>query len=574
MDLINKKRLWLFIKHKLRCWRISKFSSLFFSSLLIFTVVINSIAVTFAQEEIPSNPNLIYTYVKLDGRELFPVAAMAATNSSNTSSRSLLPMNMRVKGYQQQLQEIISQGFDSQTLAVRVRNLNGQTIIVASDKKKLPQRQVGNVTQLDAQIHGLSVYYLAQQWSKIIHSALIQAQKERQPAYLSRQLLLTGGILLGMMLLCGLFIIWQKRLTLQWENLKLQQPTLVVSPEENLNSSQINAPSQEKLIAVMEQTTIWERQKNVNILKRGLLKSGHVIVWLVGLTYIFGLFPYTRHIQGWLFTKWELVGIILGTYAAIKVSVVVIDRILQGLIENDQETNILSKRRKLRLTTFFHVLEGIISYALVLMGIFLILVHLRIPIAPLLAGAGILGFAISFSSQNLIRDVINGSLIVLEDQYAIGDIILLGEAAGVVEDMNLRMTQLRGERGRLTTIPNSSISIVHNLTKDWYRIDFTVKLPHETDIDQAMKIIKQVAQQMQQEPEWQEHIIDPVNVLGVNDILETGVEIVLWLKTQPLQQFAVGREFRRRLKLAFDKQGIAIGIPRYLLELDRYLKNK
>ena len=226
------------------------------------------------------------------------------------------------------------------------------------------------------------------------------------------------------------------------------------------------------------------------------------------------------------------------------------------------------------MTTFFHVLEGIISYALVLISIFLILVHLRIPIAPLLAGAGILGFAISFSSQNLIRDVINGSLIVLEDQYAIGDIILLREAAGVVEDMNLRMTQLRGERGRLTTIPNSSISIVHNLTKDWSRIDFTVKLPHETDIDQAMKIIKQVAQQMQQEPEWQEHIIDPVNVLGVNDILETGVEIVLWLKTQPLQQFAVGREFRRRLKLAFDKEGIAIGIPRYVLELDRYLKNK
>ena len=275
-----------------------------------------------------------------------------------------------------------------------------------------------------------------------------------------------------------------------------------------------------------------------------------------------------RHIQGWLFTKWELVGIILGTYAAIKASVVVIDRLLQGLLESDRETNILSKRRKLRLTTFVRVLGGIINYALVLIGIFLVLAHLRIPIAPLLAGAGILGFAISFGSQNLIRDIINGSLIVLEDQYAIGDVIVAGEAAGFVEDMNLRMTQLRGEGGRLTTIPNSSISIVHNLTKDWSRIDFRIEIPHEINVDRAIEIIRQVAEQMQRDPEWQEQIIDPVNVLGVNDISKTGVEIVLWLKTQPIQQFAVGREFRRRLKLAFDKEDITIGIPRYLLGLD------
>lgn len=145
---------------------------------------------------------------------------------------------------------------------------------------------------------------------------------------------------------------------------------------------------------------------------------------------------------------------------------------------------------------------------------------------------------------------------------------MTGEAAGFVEDMNLRMTQLRGTGGRLTTIPNSSISIVHNLTKDWSRVDFSIKLPHDVDIDRAMKIIKQVAQQMQGDREWQEQIIDPVNVLGVNDISETGVEIVLWLKTQPIQQFAVGREFRRRLKLAFDREGITIGIPRYLLGLE------
>ena len=287
--LCNKNVFWRFIRHRFGFYT---GLILFISSLLIFTVVINSNVKTVAQEEISSNPDLIYTYVQLDGRELFPVAAMAAINSSN-NSRSLLPMNMRVKRYEQQLQEIISQGFDSQTLAVTFGYLDEQIAIVARDKQQLQQRQIGNVTKLDAQIHGLSVPSLAQQWSKIIRSALIQAQQERQPAYLRHQLLITGGILLGMMLLCSLFVIWQKRLKAQWEHLKLQQPTSVVPQEENLDLNEINAGSQDKLIAVMEQQTIWERQKNLNVLKRGLLQISHVIVWLVSLTYIFGLFPYT-----------------------------------------------------------------------------------------------------------------------------------------------------------------------------------------------------------------------------------------------------------------------------------------
>ena len=122
-----------------------------------------------------------------------------------------------------------------------------------------------------------------------------------------------------------------------------------------------------------------------------------------------------------------------------------------------------------------------------------------------------------------------------------------------------------GAGGRLTTIPNISITIVHNLSKDWSRIDFTIQISHEVDVNQAMKIIKEVAQQMHRDREWQEQIIDPVDVLGVNNISETGVEIILLIKTQPLKQFAVSREFRRRLKLTFDRENIALGIPLHLL---------
>ena len=558
----------LIIEQKSRSWRLSNLVILFLASLFAFTIATNWIAKANAQADTSSNFPLIYAYVKFDGRELFPLAAMAATNS-NPNSSPILPMNMRVKIYEERLQKIIRTGFDSQTLNVTTKNLEGQTFIIATDDGQLSQQKIGTVTELDAQIHGLPVISLAQRWSQIIHTTLIRAQQERQPEYLQRQLLITGAILLGMILVCSLLIIGQKRLKGQWEALLLQKPTsdttLPIDRAENLESKEIAPTQQRRIMAVMEQKVAWERQKNLNTLQRGLLNIGHVFVWLIGLTWILGLFPYTRHIQGWLFTKWELVGIVLGTYAAIKASIVGIDYLSKALREDLREVATSSQRNILRLNTLFHVLAGIISYALVIIGILLISAHLRIPIAPLLAGAGILGFAISFSSQNLIRDVINGSLIVLEDQYAIGDFIAVGEAAGLVEEMNLRMTQLRGAGGRLTTIPNSSITIVHNLSKDWSRIDFTIQISHEVDVNQAMKIIKEVAQQMHRDREWQEQIIDPVDVLGVNNISETGVEIILLIKTQPLKQFAVGREFRRRLKLTFDRENIALGIPLHLL---------
>ena len=302
-NLCDNKTFWGLIKYKLRHWQSYRLLILLNSSLLVFNVVINSNAKTVAQEEISSNQDLSYTYVKLDGQKLFPVAPMAVTKSSDTSP-SLLPMNMRVKRYEQQLQEIIRQGVDSQTLAITVSNLNGQTAIALSDKQQLPQRQINNVTELNAQIQGLSLPSLVQQWNTIIHSLLTQAQQERQPAYVSHKLLLTGTALLGMMLLCSLFLVlWQKRLKAQQEYFQLQQPILVFPQEENLDLSQsnsrqqvpqpaltvgeINPGFQEKLIAEMEQKTIGKRQKNLNVPKRELLQIGRVIVWLMGLTYMF-----------------------------------------------------------------------------------------------------------------------------------------------------------------------------------------------------------------------------------------------------------------------------------------------
>jgi len=167
----------------------------------------------------------------------------------------------------------------------------------------------------------------------------------------------------------------------------------------------------------------------------------------------------------------------------------------------------------------------------------------------------------ALASQNLIKDAINGFLIILEDQYALGDVIAVGNVTGLVEKLNLRITQLRDAEGRLITIPNSEIKIVANLSSRWSRADLSIPVAYQADVDQALKLIETVALDMDKDPQWQEEILETPQVLGVENFSDRGLMIRVWIKTQPLQQWNVSREYRRRLKVAFDQAGIQIPFP-------------
>jgi small conductance mechanosensitive channel len=169
--------------------------------------------------------------------------------------------------------------------------------------------------------------------------------------------------------------------------------------------------------------------------------------------------------------------------------------------------------------------------------------------------------ALSFAAQNLVKDLVNGVLILLEDQYAIGDLVSTGTTTGIVENLNLRITQIRGEDGRLVTLPNSLITQVANLSRHWSRAVITIDVAYDTDVDRALEVLQQTAQKMAQDPIWRPGIINPIENLGVNGVTHAGLTLLLWIRTQPLKQYGVAREFRRRLRLAFEAEGIAIGIP-------------
>ena len=220
-----------------------------------------------------------------------------------------------------------------------------------------------------------------------------------------------------------------------------------------------------------------------------------------------------------------------------------------------------SERLQLRVSTISGVAKSIVTFLWLGVGILLGLTALGIDIIPLLAGVSLIGVALSLASQSLIKDAINGFLIIMEDQYALGDVLTVGDVGRLVENLNLRITQVRDAEGRLITIPNSEVKIVANLSSRWSRADLNIPVAYQTDIDQALKLIETVGLDMDKDAVWEHQIIEPPDVLGIENFGERGLIIRVWIKTQPLKQWVVAREYRRRLKVAFDKAGISIPIP-------------
>lgn len=243
-----------------------------------------------------------------------------------------------------------------------------------------------------------------------------------------------------------------------------------------------------------------------------------------------------------------------------KVCGIFVDNLLNNWAKEQQSYNEHSNRYTLRVMTYSPAIKGGISVLMTILGI-LGTIWL-FGINPLvLASFGGVAFVLAFLGRNVVEDMLNGTLILWTDRYAIGDVVQIGDVFGLVENMNIYITQLRGPEGRLSTIPNGKISVVQNLTKDWSRAEFIVEIDQSSNVDKALNLIRVVSEQMREDPLWQEKILEPAAILGVDDIASKGIRLQVWIKTQAGQHWPVGREFRLRMKKAFELAGIALGAP-------------
>ncbi len=226
-----------------------------------------------------------------------------------------------------------------------------------------------------------------------------------------------------------------------------------------------------------------------------------------------------------------------------------------------EERVLTAARKRMRAETIASLLRSVASAAIWTVAGVMVLSELDVNLGPLVAGAGIVGIAVGFGAQNLVRDFVSGIFMLVEDQYGVGDTIDAGEATGVVETISLRTTRLRDVKGTLWHIPNGQIDRVGNKSQQWSRALLDVAVAYETDIDHATSVIKSTADGMWHDSAFSGRILEEPSVWGVEDLGADGIAIRLVVKTRPNEQFAVARELRARIKVAFDREGIEIPFP-------------
>lgn len=250
--------------------------------------------------------------------------------------------------------------------------------------------------------------------------------------------------------------------------------------------------------------------------------------------------------------------------AAVLIGALVVWELVSGAIERylaatDTDGNALQRSGRIR--TLLPLIRNALFIVLVVMVTLIVLSELGVNIAPLLAGAGVVGVAIGFGSQTLVKDVITGAFILFEDTVAVGDVVKLDGHSGVVEAMNIRAIRLRDANGGLHTVPFSSVGSVVNMSKEFAYAMFDIGIAYDEEVDRVMAVLRELGEEMQADTEFGPQVIGPLDVMGLERFDASAVVVRARFKTQPLRQWAVMREFNRRIKRRFDDLGIAFPFP-------------
>lgn len=223
------------------------------------------------------------------------------------------------------------------------------------------------------------------------------------------------------------------------------------------------------------------------------------------------------------------------------------------------EENQIEKEK--RVTTLIGIMNGVIIVGLWAIFIMIFLKEIGINIAPILAGAGIIGLAVGFGAQELVRDGISGFFLLLENRVRTGDVAIVNGIGGLVEHINLRTITLRDLSGVVHTFQNGKIDTLANMTKDWSAMVFDIGVAYKENVDKVIEIIQEVGDKLQEDDEFKKNFIEPIEIFGLDKFGDSAVVIKARIKTSPSAQWMIGREFNKRLKVAFDAKGIEIPFP-------------
>ena len=511
----------------------------------------------------------------LSDTTLFTIAWPTVYDRSPEAVGDRQTVEQRAEEIQAKLLLLIQRPMDSESLVFEVSQLNNVAVIDVKDNQFPRPLVLLSVTEFDADFNGQPIDELADQWRGILEDELRNGLK-KLPDDQRR----VNHILLGLLLLTTGLVALKYGLSKRQKPLRRQKKALraAAAPEPDTvpggePAATLDAP------AVQARTAFVQRLQQVFTLDRQLAALDFLqwllfwlmmLAWYSGFLWVAGVSPYLiRNQFKFLDVLLSLLLIWFLTGLAIRVSRRLID--IDIVIHRWNPFNRVdfldfgdAQRHELRSSTIAGAAKGLVTIAIALFGLLSALNEMGLPTASVVAIGSLAGLAITFGSQNLIKDLVNGFFILAEDQYAIGDVIDLGsQTTGLVENLNMRVTQIRSGKGELITIPNSAITQVRNLTRSWSRVEFAIDVAYHTNPDQALAVLRAVAHGLYTDPAWHDKILAEPTVLGIDSVSHSGITITTWIQTEPAQQWTVGRELRLRVRNALEANGIEIGIPQY-----------
>lgn len=440
--------------------------------------------------------NIEVTPVEFEGTELFSIASPTVWDRSQAKNQ--LPVEIRAKQVEANLNRVIEgsfihgsqdgilTNFDPKTLQVSIVSLNDVPVIIAGDGFHSQPLKLITVTHIDADYSGQSTAVLAEQWRSIVYQRLYAALMDRSPDALTLRGKLGESLLMVVLTLAASLVLWLLQVPLKRRNrtLRIQQATIAteVGPSSIADSTDSTEPAlqpstEQSLIQLrtsfleaFQRQTALQQQRSLIGFFRWLLAWGQVAVWVIGIATTLAIFPWTkqyaRQLLGvptfllliWFLTSW-------------------VNRVSSGLLHGlagawvkfGSAAAIDPQRDTLRIFTILAATKPLKTFVIYTLGGIIALTYLGVPLSLILSVGGIVGLAVLLICQPFVKDWVMGALLLWEDQYAIGDVIVTQNHTGLVERMNLRLTQLHDLEGQLISIANGSITQVGNLTQNWLR---------------------------------------------------------------------------------------------------------
>ncbi|HKK41533.1 MAG TPA: mechanosensitive ion channel family protein [Bacteroidales bacterium] len=259
----------------------------------------------------------------------------------------------------------------------------------------------------------------------------------------------------------------------------------------------------------------------------------------------------------------KVVIIVVGSIVLYKILArLIIKTVRIAVVADKMMTKDAEKKRE---DTLIRIFNGALRVVIITLSILMVLQEIGVKIGPILAGAGIVGLAFGFGGQYLIKDLISGLFIILENQYRIGDVIVIDSTGGLVEDISLRMTTLRDLDGTVHHIPHGTITKVSNMSKKFSRVNLNIGVSYSSNLQHVIDVINRTGKELAADPAFKESIISPPQFLRVDDFADSSVVVKITGDTKPLKQWEITGELRRRIKVAFDSEGIEIPFPQRVI---------